>query len=102
MGVMGADNIALALSHRFVLKNSVNLTSDPTKLGPFQPLGVDIQTYGSLNVDIGDLPVLSILQADNVGGIMGNDILMRCDVLHFDLGRPGSPEICLLNRIVAS
>jgi hypothetical protein len=101
LGVMGADNVALALSHRFVLKSRVNLTSDPTVLGPFEPLGLEIQKHGSLNVDIGDLPVLSILQGDNVGGIMGNDILMRCDVLHFDLSRSGSPEMFLLNRSVA-
>jgi predicted aspartyl protease len=98
LGAMGADNVALALSHRFTLKNRVNFTSDPANVGPFEPLGIDLQKYGSLNIDIGDLPVLSVLQVDNVGGIIGNDILMRCDVLHLDLGQKHRPEIIMLNR----
>mmetsp|Transcript_7516 Transcript_7516/g.15580 ORF Transcript_7516/g.15580 Transcript_7516/m.15580 type:complete len:453 (-) Transcript_7516:257-1615(-) len=97
IGAMGADNMALELSHRFVLKRRVNLTSDPSKISAFGPLGLDINEMGSLNIDIGNLPVLEMLKADNVGGILGTDVLMRCDVLEVCITQP-SPKVRLLKR----
>jgi len=97
LGAMGADNMALHLSHRFVLKRRVNLASDPS-MGAFGPLGIDIQEIGSLNIDIGDLPVLEALKSDNVGGILGSDFLMRCDLLHLDFAISSSPKVSLLQK----
>uniref|UniRef100_A0A7S3V5A2 SAP domain-containing protein n=1 Tax=Chaetoceros debilis TaxID=122233 RepID=A0A7S3V5A2_9STRA len=97
LGAMGADNMAFELSHRFVLKGRMNLTSNPSKIGAFEPLGIDITKNGPVNIDIGDLPVLETLKSDNVGGILGSDILMRCDVLELDLSR-GAPKIKMLKR----
>jgi len=99
IGAMGADNMALELSHRFILKNRVNLLSDPSSVSPFGPLGVEIKKdLGSLNIDIADLPVLATLQSDNVGGIMGSDILMRCDILYLDLSARPSPTVTMYNK----
>ena len=110
IGAMGADNNAFELSHRFVLKRRINLTSDPSKIGPFDPLGVDINSWNdgiesstmtdssAVNIDIGDLPVLETLRSDNVGGILGSDILMRCDVLHLNLLSKSSPKVTLFAR----
>ena len=100
MGLMGADNVALQLTHRFVLKNRVNLTSDLSAVGAFGPLGIEVQSgdNGPLNIDIGDLPVLETLKGENVGGIVGSDLLMRCDLLLLDLkGSPSQPEISIYN-----
>ena len=99
IGVMGADNTALALSHRFVLKRRVNLTSDPSSVGPFDPRGIDITEFGSVNIDIGNLPVLDALKSEGVGGILGSDILMMCDSLYFNQSsRP--LDISMLNEII--
>ncbi|GFH44630.1 hypothetical protein CTEN210_01104 [Chaetoceros tenuissimus] len=100
MGLMGADNVALQLTHRFVLKNRVNLTSDLSAVGAFGPLGIEVQSgdNGPLNIDIGDLPVLETLKGENVGGIVGSDLLMRCDLLLLDLkGSSSQPEISMYN-----
>ena len=91
--------MALELSHRFVLKNRVNLLSDPSNVSPFGPLGLEMEKdLGSLNIDIGDLPVLATLRSDNVGGIMGSDILMRCDILYFDLSAKPLPIVTMYNK----
>jgi hypothetical protein len=95
IGVMGADNNALALSHRFVLKRRLNFDSTGSSgtVGMFAP-GLDIadndigtaatSTTDGVNIDIGDLPVLETMRTEDVGGILGSDILMRCDVVHID------------------
>jgi hypothetical protein len=95
LGVMGADNNAFEMSHRFVLKRRVNLTSDPSSVGVFDPQGIDVTEMGSVNIDIGDLPVLETLASDGVGGILGSDILMRCDVLSFNYGTNESPSMSM-------
>ncbi len=96
LGVMGADNNAFQLSHRFVLKRRVNLTSDPSRVGVFDPQGIEMSE--PVNIDIGDLPVLETLKYDAVGGILGSDILMRCDLLHFDFNN-SSPKMFMLNKL---
>lgn len=104
IGIMGADNNALALSHRFVLKRRINFaSSNGSNLGMFAPgLEIDNDDNGavdSVNVDIGDLPVLQQMRSEDVGGILGNDILMRCDVVHFDnLKDLSSLKLSLLRR----
>jgi len=87
IGVMGADNNALALSHRFVLKRRVNFSSDAGDLtGMFAP-GLDVSGdkdvgNNGVNIDIGDLPVLDNIK--EAGGILGSDILMLCDVVYLN------------------
>ena len=104
IGIMGADNNALALSHRFVLKRRINFaSSNGSSLGMFAPgLEIDNDNNGavdSVNVDIGDLPVLQQMSFEDVGGILGNDILMRCDVVHLDnLKDLSSLKLSLLRR----
>lgn len=96
IGAMGADNNAIELSHRFVLKNRVNLTSGPSSMGAFAPLG--LEGIGPLNIDIGDLPILTMLKSEDIGGIMGSDILMGCDVLHLDLAASPCPIVTMYNK----
>ena len=101
IGVMGADNTALALTHRFILKRRVNFDSSSitnmrgsgSTVGMFTP-GLDIiesnakdnenSSNSGVNIDIGDLPVLEAMKSEGVGGILGSDILMRCDVVHLE------------------
>ena len=81
MGAMGADNNAMALTHRFVAKRWFQVCAENgSTLGMFST-GLDLQEVGPVDIDIGDLPVLEQLKSENVNGILGSDILMRCDVL---------------------
>jgi len=97
MGAMGADNNAMALTHRFVAQRWFQLCAGTgSTLGMFNK-GLDLQETGSVNIDIGDLPVLDQLKSDNVNGILGSDILMRCDVLRLTfLGSP--PTVTILKE----
>lgn len=90
IGAMGADNAALALTHRFVLKRRINFVmNDNQTINNLGLLGLELDdnsnVNSNVNIDIGNLPVLEALKADKVGGILGSDVLMRCDVLRLDM-----------------
>ncbi len=98
IGVMGADNNALALSHRFVVNRRVNFDSGGNDtVGMFAP---GLELTDKVNVDIGDLPVLETMKYEGVGGILGSDILMYCDVVHMSnlIDRSSPPRLTLLKR----
>ena len=112
IGVMGADNNALALTHRFSLKRRMNFDSSASggTIGMFNS-GLDITEFQQrngdnadssnqeMNIDIGDLPVLEAMKSEDVGGILGSDLLMRCDVVHFDnLKDLSSLKVSLLKK----
>lgn len=88
IGAMGADNMALQLTHRFVLKRW-NLSTE----NAYSPAG--LPCLDGVNIDIGELPVLEQLKGDGVGGILGADLLMMCDVVRFSGMNAGSPTITL-------
>ena len=79
MGAMGADNNALSLTHRIAVQRRVTFptAANTVTSGP----GISLSRDGLLNVDIGSLPVLDILEQDGVGGILGTDVLMRCSAV---------------------
>lgn len=88
MGAMGADNIAMELSHRYVTKQ-INLGSKSAYPGyAMEDNGVAIE--------IGDIPVLDTIKGDGVGGILGIDLLMRFGVVQMIFNGP-VPRITLLN-----
>lgn len=100
IGAMGADNMAIELSHRFQTKRRVNFVNT-LSIGAFGPLGIDLTEIGPLNIDIGDLQVLETLKSENVGGILGSDLLMRCDLLELDFvsgTKKGIPRIRMIKR----
>lgn len=101
MGAMGADNNALALTHRFVLKSRFKLGGIGDTENMFLP-GLEVNTLdgsagvasssspsssSNVAIDIGDLPVLATLSTEKVNGILGSDILMRADVVLLNLDR---------------
>ena len=88
IGAMGADNMALQLTHRFVLKRW-NLSAE----NAYSPAGLPCPD--GINIDIGDLPVLEQLKGDGVGGILGADLLMMCDLVRFSGMNAGSPTMTL-------
>jgi hypothetical protein len=93
IGAMGADNMALQLTHRFVLKRRWNLMITENA---YSPAGIELGVEnGGINVDIGDLPVLETLKGDGVGGILGADLLMLCDVVRFGGLNGRSPTMTL-------
>ncbi len=77
IGAIGADNNALRLTHRYVMRKGFNLANEGRLPG--------VRLGSTVNIDIGDIPVLESLANENVGGILGSDLLMQSDVvrLHF-------------------
>ena len=95
IGAMGADNMALQLTHRFVLKRRWNLITE----NAYSPAGIEPGVEnGRVNVDIGDLPVLETLKGDGVGGILGADLLMLSDVVRFGGLNGRSPTMTLYSN----
>jgi hypothetical protein len=85
----GADNMALQLTHRFLLKRRWNLSTE----NAYSPAGLSCSD--GINIDIGDLPVLEALKGDGVGGILGADLLMMCDLVRFRGMNERSPTMTL-------
>ena len=102
MGAMGADDTALELTHRFVCQRRLKLEGggDPffTGLDLTESDGIVGGERGSVNVDIGDLPVLEGLKGERVNGILGADLLTRCDVLRIDFG-VSPPKMALERKV---
>jgi len=82
IGAIGADNVALRLTHRYVLREGFNLDDEGNGGLPGVRLGSDSAV---VNLDVGDIPVLESLANEQVGGILGADLLMQSDLvrLHF-------------------
>ena len=97
IGAMGADNLALRLTHRYRLRRRWNLVAENTALGDFCP-GIKMREGEVRDIDIGDLPVLDALAGDGVGGILGADLLMMGDVVRFSGLNTGSPTMILMQR----
>jgi len=99
IGAMGADNMALELTHRFTLRRRWNLVAENTAVGDFCP-GIGLEEDQQNDVDISDLPVLEALKGDGVGGILGADLLMMCDVVRFSGLNGGSlrPSMILMKQ----
>ena len=97
IGAMGADNMAIRLTHRYTLKRRYNLVADNNAVGDFCP-GIGLGENQVCNVDIGDLPVLEALKGDGVGGILGADLLMMCDVVRFTGLNGQSPNMILMKK----
>ena len=93
IGAMGADNVALQLTHRFILKCRWNLVVPENTL-PCP--GIKLNESEVRNIDIGELPVLETLAGDGVGGILGADLLMICDVVRFSGLNSSSPKMILM------
>ena len=93
IGAMGADNVALQLTHRFILKRRWNLVVPENTL-PCP--GIKLNESEVRNIDIGQLPVLETLAGDGVGGILGADLLMICDVVRFSGLNSSSPKMILM------
>jgi hypothetical protein len=89
MGAMGSDNIAMALTHRLTVRQNLNL-GVRSSFG-----GLAISGDGT-KIDVGDIAVLDAMSANNVGGILGIDVLMRCSVVRMVFNGP-VPRITLIN-----
>ena len=90
IGAIGADNVVLRLTHRYVMRKGFNLVSDGEKGG--LP-GVGLKS--TVNIDIGDIPVLESLANENVGGILGADLLMQSDVVRLNFRGPVEGQLKL-------
>ena len=98
LGAMGADNNAMALTHRFVAQRWFQIcavTGSPIWLSN---RGLDLKEMGPVNIDIGDLPVLEQLKGEHVNGILGNDLLMRCDLLRLTFSDASATAALLIAK----
>ena len=98
MGVMGADNNAMALTHRFVAQRWFQICAEAGSPLGMSNRGLDLQQMGPVNIDIGDLPVLEQLKDEDVNGILGIDLLMRCDVLRLTFSANSATAALLMER----
>ena len=97
IGAMGADNLALKLTHRFKLKRRWNTVAENNAVGDFCP-GIGLRDDEFFDIDIADLPVLETLKGDGVGGILGADLFMMCDVVRFCRLNGRSPTMILMKQ----
>jgi hypothetical protein len=99
IGAMGANNVALRLTHRYQLRRrwNWNLVAENTAIGDFCP-GIELREGEVRNIDIGEHPVLDALAGDDVGGILGANKLMMCDVVRFSGLNTGSSTMILMQR----
>jgi len=108
LGAMGADNKALSLTHRFVCQRRFQLEESGGGIRNQFLTGIDLTVNrsdggdggdGGVDIDIGDLPVLEQLQSDGVNGILGADLLMRCDVLRLSFAQSSACRIALYQKV---
>ena len=92
IGAIGADNVALRLTHRYVLREGFNLVDEENGRSPGVRLGSD---SAFVNLDIGDIPVLESLASENVGGILGADLLMQSDLVRINFRGPVEGQLKL-------
>ena len=92
IGAIGADNVALRLTHRYVLRQGFNLVDEENGRLPGVRLGSD---SAFVNLDIGDIPVLESLASENVGGILGADLLMQSDLVRINFRGPVEGQLKL-------
>lgn len=89
MGAMGSDNIAMALTHRLTVRQNLNLGVRSSHNG------LAISDDG-IKIDVGNIAVLDAMSSNNVGGILGIDVLMRCAVVRMTFNGP-VPRVSLIN-----
>ena len=70
-GAMGSDNVSMQLTHRINVSSTLNL-------GDKQLPGISLKDSKRLSIDIGEIAILDSLRRQNVGGILGIDVFMRC------------------------
>lgn len=100
IGAMGADNTAMRLTHRYILKRRWNIKANGQSQGVYTP-GIGLkgtEFEAGLNINIGDLLVLESLRDDRAGGIIGADLLMLCGIVRFDGLNTVSPRMIVLQR----
>jgi len=94
IGALGGNDQVLSLSHRFTLKRRFKL--DGMSTDTFST-GLELTESDEVNIDIGDLPVLQAIQSEGINGILGSDLLFRCDLLRLNLSRT-LPSVSLLEK----
>lgn len=76
MGAIGSDNVALELTHRIYVSSIIHVGTRHAYPG------IDLKCRAlRLPIDIGNIPILEQLPGANVGGILGIDVLMQCDLV---------------------
>ena len=70
------------MTHRYILNNGFDLVN--RELNSSSSSGVYLRNAERVKIDIGTIPVLDVLGAEGVGGILGGDLLMQADVLRIN------------------
>merc|ERR1711862_806669 len=76
IGAMGADNVAIQLTHKLTINKYISVCNiDGIEKKKYVIINLHNKNKNNnnneiINIDIGELPILNILQNDNVGGIL--------------------------------
>jgi predicted aspartyl protease len=97
MGAMGSDNVAMSLTHKIEVDHPIRF-GRPRGRSPPPYKGLSIGQQQSATVDIGEIAVVDQqLSADNVGGILGMNVLSKASMIRMTFSGP-IPRITLFQK----
>ena len=96
MGAMGSDNVAMSLTHKIEVDRPIRF-GKPRGRSPPPYNGLSVG-HGTTTVDIGEIAVIDQqLSADNVGGILGMNVLSKASMIRMTFSGP-VPRITLFQK----
>lgn len=94
-GAIGSDNVAMSLTHRIEVDRPVRFG---TPRGRSPPRYGGLAVGGGVAVDIGEIAIIDTqLAAENVGGILGMNVLSRASMIRMVFSGP-IPRITLYQK----
>lgn len=97
MGAMGSDNVAMSLTHKIEVDRPIRF-GIPRGRSPPPYQGLSIEDGQTATVDIGEIAVVDTqLSADNVGGILGMNVLSKASMIRMVFSGP-IPRITLFQK----
>ena len=96
MGAMGSDNVAMSLTHKIEVDRPIRF-GKPRGRSPPPYNGLSVG-QGTATIDIGQIAVVDQqLSADNVGGILGMNVLSEASMIRMTFSGP-VPRITLFQK----
>lgn len=97
MGAIGSDNAAMSLTHKIEVDRPIRFGRQSGRSPP-QYNGLTIAEGQLATVDIGEIAILDTqLSADNVGGILGMNVLAKASMIRMVFSGP-IPRITLFQK----
>ena len=74
MGAMGSDAAAMELMRQLRIGSILNF-------GEYYGVGSPLKDAKRLSINFGDIPILEACQGASIGGILGIDTIIQCDMV---------------------